>query len=552
MKVFTTLSAVMALASAESDAFFPHGGIRPLAQQQMRQATIQLRPVQSTYGNVITQGPTVVPQGVQVVPQGVQEPLVVAGANAAAAAAAAAGTPVSPRFTYFEVNQQMQQPAMVMREGEMFEYDVNYVETKKKPDGEKQGSVDSVINMKEGEVYRFQKGDYDVKVNIKGVEASSYRKPEDKERDVEVKINGHAKSQQDKTNNQKDALLDGRRRVVDVGRSSTERSRMQDEDEVQQTHDVQVKIKSASGSRKQNQHTQQQGSELVQQTTQKNEYRARQDFDDHERRLMSYHRLDQDRMRHHPMTDRRMSHMDMSERRNDINAYNSGMDINDRHMAERQMTADRHMTDRHMADRQMGADRHMSDRHLSRYQMDAHMPTERQMSDRHMTDRQMTDRQMTERQMSVERHMTDRQMGADRHMSDRHLSRHQMDGGHMPGERRVYDERLRMMSDRRMHDRRLTDRRHLLPAYRQRFNDELNEFNNAARRPISNNEQRSRLFKREAAFVYDVMASHPTSSQVYMMDQMMPTSPIYNYNDQRPLMFRGRQSFLPVTQVVEF
>merc|ERR1711962_902445 len=358
----------------------------------------------------------------------------------------------------------------------------------------------------EGEVYRFQKGDYDVKVNIKGVEASSYRKPEDKERDVEVKINGHANSQQDKTNNQNDALLDGRRRVVDVGRSSTERSRMQDEDEVQQTHDVQVKIKSASGSRKQNQHTQQQGSELVQQTTQKNEYRARQDFDDHERRLMSYHRLDQDRMRHHPMTDRRMSHMDMSERRNDINAYNSGMDINDRHMAERQMTADRHMTDR----------------------------------------------QMAEKQMSVERHMTDRQMGADRHMSDRHLSRHQMDGGHMPGERRVYDERLRMMSDRRMHDRRLTDRRHLLPAYRQRFNDELNEFNNAARRPISNNEQRSRLFKREAAFVYDVMASHPTSTQVYMVDQMMPTSPIYNYNDQRPLMFRGRQSFLPVTQVVEF
>merc|ERR1719312_1546700 len=124
-----------------------------------------------------------------------------AGAANAAAAAAAAGTSVSPRFTYFEVNQQMQQPIMPMREGEMFEYDVNYVESKKddKSSAVGGGGDSNVVGIKEGDVYRFQKGDYDVKVNIKGVEASSYRKPEDKERDVEVKINGHANSsQQDK------------------------------------------------------------------------------------------------------------------------------------------------------------------------------------------------------------------------------------------------------------------------------------------------------------------------------------------------------------------
>ena len=99
----------------------------------------------------------------------------------------------------------------------MFEYDVNYVESKKddKSSAGGVGGDSNVVGIKEGDVYRFQKGDYDVKVNIKGVEASSYRKPEDKERDVEVKINGHANSsQQDKQ--QED--LDGRRRV-DVSHS---------------------------------------------------------------------------------------------------------------------------------------------------------------------------------------------------------------------------------------------------------------------------------------------------------------------------------------------
>ena len=94
----------------------------------------------------------------------------------------------------------------------MFEYDVNYVESKKDDKSSAGGGVgdSNVVGIKEGDVYRFQKGDYDVKVNIKGVEASSYRKSEDKERDVEVKINGHANSsQQDKQ--QED--LDGRRRV---------------------------------------------------------------------------------------------------------------------------------------------------------------------------------------------------------------------------------------------------------------------------------------------------------------------------------------------------
>merc|ERR1711936_1450501 len=311
MKVFTTLSAVLAMASAESDAFFPHGGIRPMAQQQMRQVTIQLRPVQSGTTTYITAGPTAA--AAHPVPQAVvaaSDPMVVAAANAAAAAAAA-GTPVSPRFTYFEVNQEMQQPIMPMREGEMFEYDVNYVESKKKPENEK-GEGGSVINMKEGDVYRFQKGDYDVKVNIKGVEASSYRKPEDKERDVEVKINGHSNSPKQDKKNQHD--LEGRRRVVDAFnneqdgyRVSTERNRQEDEDRSEQTHDVQVKIKSSSGSR----------------------------------------------------TGQRMSNMDMSAgQRNDIAAYSGHtMDINDRHMTERQM-ADRHMTDRQMAERQM-ADRHM-------------------------------------------------------------------------------------------------------------------------------------------------------------------------------------------------
>merc|ERR1711936_909866 len=470
MKVFTTLSAVLAMASAESDAFFPHGGIRPMAQQQMRQATIQLRPVQSGTTTYITAGPTAA--AAHPVPQAVvaaSDPMVVAAANAAAAAAAA-GTPVSPRFTYFEDNQEMQQPIMPMREGEMFEYDVNYVESKKKPENEK-GEGGSVINMKEGDVYRFQKGDYDVKVNIKGVEASSYRKPEDKERDVEVKINGHSNSPKQDKKNQHD--LEGRRRVVDAFnneqdgyRVSTERNRQEDEDRSEQTHDVQVKIKSSSGSRT---------GQSTEHSTQKNDYRARQDFeaDHHEgrKRLMSYHRMHQDqenRMRHHPMTDQRMSNMDMSAgQRNDIAAYSGhAMDINDRHM----------------------------------------------------TERQMTDRQMTERQMSVERHMSDRQM-ADRPLSERHLSRHQMGAEHMrePHERRVYDERLRMMSDRRMHDRRLTDRRHLLPAYRQRYQHELNnEFNNIHRRPISNTE-RARLFKREAGFGYSVMASHPMQATSYML-----------------------------------
>merc|ERR1711936_831424 len=365
MKVFTTLSAVLAMASAESDAFFPHGGIRPMAQQQMRQATIQLRPVQSGTTTYITAGPTAA--AAHPVPQAVvaaSDPMVVAAANAAAAAAAA-GTPVSPRFTYFEVNQEMQQPIMPMREGEMFEYDVNYVESKKKPENEK-GEGGSVINMKEGDVYRFQKGDYDVKDNIKGVEASSYRKPEDKERDVEVKITGHSNSPKQDKKNQHD--LEGRRRVVDAFnneqdgyRVSTERNRQEDEDRSEQTHDVQVKIKSSSGSR----------------------------------------------------TGQRMSNMDMSAgQRNDIAAYSGHtMDINDRHMTERQMT-DRHMTDRQMAERQMAerqmtADRQMADRQMTDRQM-----TERQMSvERHMSDRQMAERPLSER------HLSRHQMGAE-HMRE--------------------------------------------------------------------------------------------------------------------------------------
>merc|ERR1712154_579280 len=163
-------------------------------------------------------------------------------------------------------------------------------------------------------------------------------------------------------------------------------------------------------------------------------------------------------------------------------------------MVDRQMStytgmdmSDRQMLDRQMAERQM-ADRQMADRQISTYTgMD-------------MSDRQMADRQMAERQMA------DRQMSGDRHFTDRRLS-----GG--MDERRVYDERLRMMSDRRMADRRMADRRHLLPAYRQRFNNELNEFN-SARRTINNNE-RSRLFKREAGFDYNVVASPPAQTQMY-------------------------------------
>merc|ERR1712038_42851 len=376
-----------------------------------------------------------------------------------AAAAVAAGTSVSPRFTYFEVNQQMQQPIMPMREGEMFEYDVNYVESKKDDKSSAVGGGDSnVVGIKEGDVYRFQKGDYDVKVNIKGVEASSYRKPEDKERDVEVKINGHANSsQQDKQ--QED--LDARRRVdVFNEQDSYSRGSLSDNrlDDVEQKHDVQVKIKSASGSRKQ-QHQDQ--AEIHDVNRQKNNYRARQDFDGHERRMMSYHRLDQDRMRH--MTDRRL---DMSDRR-----------LADRQMSTYAGLSDRQMADLHLSDRQL-TDRQMGDRHMS----------ERQMGDRHMSDRQMTDRHMSDRQMT-DRHMADRQMG-DRHMAGERRLPGQMD---LPNERRVYDERLRLMSDRRMADRRMADRRHLLPAYRQRFNNELNEFSNA-RRTINTNE-RNRLFK---------------------------------------------------------
>merc|ERR1712098_682023 len=108
--------------------------------------------------------------------------------------------------------------------------------------------------------------------------------------------------------------------------------------------------------------------------------------------------------------------------------------------------------------------------------------------DRHMADRQMTDRHMADRQMT-DRPMSDRQMG-DRHMAGERRLPGQMD---LPNERRVYDERLRLMSDRRMADRRMADRRHLLPAYRQRFNNELNEFS-SARRTINTNE-RNRLFK---------------------------------------------------------
>ena len=99
----------------------------------------------------------------------------------------------------------------------MFEYDVNYVESKK--DEKDSVGSDSVLGIKEsGDVYRFQKGDYDVKVNIKGVEASSYRKPEDKERDVEVKINGHAGNSNQDKKHQED--IDGRRRGVDVSNNN--------------------------------------------------------------------------------------------------------------------------------------------------------------------------------------------------------------------------------------------------------------------------------------------------------------------------------------------
>jgi len=550
MKVFTTLSAVLALASAESDAFFPHGGIRPLAQQQLRQPAIQLRPTVQTYGvGMIQQDPMF----------GTAARRVGANSAAAAAAAAAAGTPVSPRFTYFEVNQQMQQPIMPMREGEMFEYDVNYVESKK-DDKDVVGSSDSVLGIKEtGDVYRFKKGDYDVKVNIKGVEASSYRKPEDKERDVEVKINGHAgnSNKQDKKH-QED--IEGRRRGVDglfneqdSYSRSVQDNRLED-DEPQ--HDVQVKIKSASGSRKQQDQQQQQDHDVTgrQQQQQKNDYRARQDYvDGHhdQRRMMSYHRLDQDRMRH--MADRQRLVADRQ-----MSAY-SGMDMSDRQMMDRQMAerqmVDRQLADRHMTDRQM-SDRHMTDRQMSdRHMTDRQMADSRQMSDRHMTDRQMSDRHMTDRQMADSRQMSDRHM-TDRQMGDRRLTS-QMD---MPNERRVYDERLRMMSDRRMADRRMADRRHLLPAYRQRFNNELNEFNNA-RRTI-NNSERSRLFKREAGFDYNVVASHPPQTKVYRMDNinMMPFGGNRVMYYERPaamMQFRGRQQDIkrqmPVHQsIVEF
>merc|ERR1711953_1353206 len=474
MKVFTTLSAVLALASADSDAFFPHGGIRPLAQQQMRQPTIQLRPTVQTYGVGMIQ---------QDVPMFATSARRAGAANAAAAVAA--GTPVSPRFTYFEVNQQMQQPIMPMREGEMFEYDVNYVESKKDDKSSAVGGGDSnVVGIKEGDVYRFQKGDYDVKVNIKGVEASSYRKPEDKERDVEVKINGHANSSSQQDKQQED--LDGRRRVdVFNEQDSYSRGSVSDNrlDDVEQKHDVQVKIKSASGSRKQ-QHQDQ--AEIHDVNRQKNNYRARQDFDGHERRMMSYHRLDQDRMRH--MTDRRLDMSDrrMADRQMSTYAGLSDRQMADMHLSERQLS-DRHMSDRHMTDRQM-TDRQMTDRQLGDRHMSDRQMSDRQLGDMHMSDRQMTDRPMSDRQMG-DRHMTDRQMG-DRHMAERRLPG-QMDG--LPNERRVYDERLRLMSDRRMADRRMADRRHLLPAYRQRFNNELHEFSNA-RRTINTNE-RNRLFK---------------------------------------------------------
>merc|ERR1712226_845587 len=142
-----------------------------------------------------------------------------------------------------------------------------------------------------------------------------------------------------------------------------------------------------------------------------------------------------------------------------------------------------------------------------------------------MSDRQMADRQMSERQMA------DRQMSGDRHLTDRRLS-----GG--MDERRVYDERLRMMSDRRMADRRMADRRHLLPAYRQRFNNELNEFN-SARRTINNNE-RSRLFKREAGFDYNVFASHPTQTQMYTNMLPFGGNRVMSYGPRPSMQCRGR------------
>merc|ERR1711978_794760 len=134
----------------------------------------------------------------------------------------------------------------------------------------------------------------------------------------------------------------------------------------------------------------------------------------------------------------------------------------------------------------MGTDRRldMSDRRLADRQMSTYAGlSDRQMADLHLSERQLTDRQMGDR------HMSDRQM-SDRHMAGERRLPGQMD---LPNERRVYDERLRLMSDRRMADRRMADRRHLLPAYRQRFNNELNEFSNA-RRTINTNE-RNRLFK---------------------------------------------------------
>merc|ERR1712241_642396 len=162
--------------------------------------------------------------------------------------------------------------------------------------------------------------------------------------------------------------------------------------------------------------------------------------------------------------------------------------------------------------------------------------------DRHMTDRQLGDMHMSDRQMG-DRHMTDRQMG-DRHMAERRLPG-QMDG--LPNERRVYDGRLRLMSDRRMADRRMADRRHLLPAYRQRFNNELHEFS-SARRTINNNE-RSRLFKREAGFDYNVVASHPTQTQMYTNMLPFGGNRVMSSEPRPSMQFRGHHQGNMMTTV---
>jgi len=182
------------------------------------------------------------------------------------------------------------------------------------------------------------------------------------------------------------------------------------------------------------------------------------------------------------MADQHSSKLNFSSRRGEMQSYNL-MDTSERDMAEI------HQTERYIKD-----------------------GSGMQMSERPMADWHMSNRQMTERQLAMSnRHM----VAADRYTEGKHFAGHQFD---MPTERRVYDERLRMMSDRRMADRRVErrqDRRHLLPAYRrihpeEEYFDTLSSDN--ARRMVATNTERTRIFKRDAEgssrFSYQVVAQH--------------------------------------------